>query len=147
MPCGMYIQNGIQWHAAQTACIKAYQFRLRTAGQSAARPGSERRPTSRVLHMCARGMACCMHVDHDTRKDTCTINMCQGDCRGLCASLSENRRNRMCVIIHVKPCRSFMAFMCACGMCHRRARGSRARRVDRHGFSRGMSGLVGLKYT
>ena len=90
----MHIQHGIRWHAAQAACARAYRFCFCAAEQAAARLASGWRPTPRALHMHERGMPCCMHIGHGMKNDACMIRMGHSNCRGLCAPLSKNHRNR-----------------------------------------------------
>ena len=71
-----------------------YRFGTCAAEQASARPGSRPISVSRALHVHARGMSCCMHIENSIKNDACTLRMRHRNCRGLCASLSENRRKR-----------------------------------------------------
>ena len=46
-----------------------------------------------ALEMRARGMICCMSITHVISNDACMPNSGNGNCRGVCASPSEDRRN------------------------------------------------------
>ena len=47
-----------------------------------------------ALEMRARGMICCMSITHGISNDACMPNSGNGNCRRVCASPYEDRRNR-----------------------------------------------------
>ena len=93
MACGIHIDNSMTWHATyHMACCMHNTYRFGLCADRPARPASGRRPTSRALHMCARGMACCMCITHTMENGACMPNTGHGNCRRPSASFPGYRR-------------------------------------------------------
>ena len=92
---GMWHEYQQGWRmACRKDCMQKEKNVPVCATEHSARPASGWRPVLRALHMCARGIACCMCIAYVMRNDACTINMRRDNCQGPQASLSENGRSR-----------------------------------------------------
>ena len=96
MACCMNVSNNIPCHEKKSACISTHAVHMCTCTFRAGccQAGLGDGTVSFALEMRARGMICCMSITHVISNDACMPNSGNGNCRGVCASPSEDRRNR-----------------------------------------------------